>query len=60
MHIALECRSIVSIWTEPKAALLAVPKANEKGLSNTTLEGEMLNFIILIASIMEDIISFDT
>ena len=60
MHIALECRSIVSIWTEPKAALLAVPKANEKGLSNTTLEGEMLNFIFLIASIMEDIISFDT
>ena len=69
MHIALECRSIVSIWTEPKAALLAVPKANEKGLSNTILEGEMLNFIklilyshmsichiFLIASIMEDIL----
>ena len=47
MQIALECRSIVSIWTEPKAALLAVPKANEKGLSITILEGEMLNFINL-------------
>ena len=60
MHIALECRSIMSIWTEPEAALVAVPKANEKGLSNTILEREMLNFIFLIASIMEDIISFDT
>ena len=70
MHIALECRSIVSIWTEPKAAHLEVPKANETGLSNTILEGEMLNFIklilyshmssYLIASVMEDIISFDT
>ena len=57
--------------TEPKAAHLEVPKANETSLSNTILEGvEMLNFIklilysrmskYLIASVMEDIISFDT
>ena len=56
--------------TEPKAAHLEVPKENETSLSNTILEEEMLNFIklilyshmriYLIASVMEDIISFDT